>query len=150
MSVEASKTTSPSTATWAPPSVIPVRWGDLDALNHVNNTVYFRYFEEARVQVFTRAEIYEGDTRGTVLAHTACDFIKPVLYPATVVIRQRLLRIGRSSLEVEAVLECEHEPGVVYARGRYIVVGASKLSGKSVPWTEHDIKQLERVFSGKE
>src|SRR5690606_32747380 len=116
MSVEAVENASPSGAHWARPCAIAVRWGDLDALNHVNNTVYFRFFEEARVKLLAEAGISADHSRGSVLAQTSCDFIKPVLYPATVIVRQSLLRIGRSSLAVEVVLECESDPSVVYAR----------------------------------
>ena len=146
MSIQAADRLPLPSARWAQPCVIPVRWGDLDALEHVNNTVYFRYFEEARVQLLARAGIFDDTDRGSVLAQTSCDFLKPVLYPATVVIRQGLVRIGRSSLEIEVELDLEGEPGAPYARGRYVMVGASKRSGKSMPWTEDEVRRLEQMF----
>lgn len=60
---------------------IPVRWGDLDAMNHVNNTVYFRYIEEARVQLMLQLDLLPPSPRTGVLAHASLDFVRPVLYP---------------------------------------------------------------------
>jgi len=66
---------------------IPVAWGDLDALQHVNNTVYFRWFETARVALFRRVG-WLGERRsdgvGPILARASCVFRKPVGFPDTV------------------------------------------------------------------
>src|SRR5215471_9177904 len=63
---------------------IPVRWGDLDALGHVNNTVFFRYFESARVAYFNRIGFWpksEHEGTGPILASTQCRFRRPLHYP---------------------------------------------------------------------
>jgi acyl-CoA thioester hydrolase len=85
---------------------IPVKWGDMDAFNHVNNTVYFKYFEEARIKLFydlmeeaanlgeeCEATINWGDGSGGVgpiLAHTECSFKFPTTYPDKLVIGARI------------------------------------------------------------
>ncbi|NYT65139.1 acyl-CoA thioesterase [Alcaligenaceae bacterium] len=127
-------------------SVMPVRWGELDALNHVNNAVYFRYFEEARIHMFREAGIELPSARNVVLAHASCDFLKPVLYPATVVVSLALVRVGRSSMELEASLECHDTPGVVYARGKNIIVAIDAASEKSSPWTADELAKFSRCF----
>lgn len=122
---------------------MPVRWGDLDALNHVNNAVYFRYFEEARVQLMARAGIVlPSAAKVCVLAHASCDFLKPLLYPAVAVVSQILRRVGRSSLEMDLILERNDEPGVIYARGRYVVVAIDSATGKSAAWDAQELAQL--------
>lgn len=126
---------------------MPVRWGDLDALNHVNNTVYFRYFEEARVQLFAQAGITLPSNRVTVLAHVSCDFLKPILYPATVIVSQVLTRVGRSSMEMDILIECEGEPGVIYAKGRQVMVGADAETGRSSPWTPHELSRFAALLT---
>lgn len=126
--------------------VVPVRWGDLDAQNHVNNTVYFRYFEEARVQLFRKAGLALADNKVGILAHVSCDFLKPVLYPATLVVVLILARVGRSSMEFDAIIECQDHPGVVYAKGKNIIVGADAVTGKSTPWTPHELAAFARNF----
>lgn len=126
---------------------MPVRWGDLDALNHVNNAVYFRYLEEARVQLFAQAGTALPPNRITLLAHVSCDFLRPVLYPATVVVSQVLTRVGRSSLSMDTLIECEGEPGVAYAKGRQVMVGGAAETGKSMPWTPQELERLSALFT---
>jgi acyl-CoA thioester hydrolase len=127
---------------------VPVRWGDLDAQNHVNNTLYFRYVEEARVQLFAHAGIDLPASKVAVLASASCDFLKPIAYPATVVVSLILQRLGRSSMEMETLIEREGEPDVIYAKGAYVVVGTDAATGKSSPWTAQELSQLSAVLSG--
>ncbi|MYN13626.1 acyl-CoA thioesterase [Pusillimonas sp. TS35] len=115
---------------------MPVRWGDLDALRHVNNTVYFRFFEEARVRFMDEVRAQTGIYKAFVLAHTECDFMRPLHYPVTVVVQQALLRIGGSSLLFEAVIEREDQPGVACAIGRYTIVGVDGATQRPQPWSD--------------
>lgn len=126
---------------------VPVRWGDLDAQNHVNNTVYFRYVEEARVQLFQKAGLALASNKVGMLAHASLDFLKPVLYPATVVVELVLTRVGRSSMDFDTVIACRGEPGVVYAKGRNVIVGADIRTGRSTPWTPDELAAFAHVFT---
>lgn len=68
---------------------IPVAWGDMDALGHVNNTVYFRYFETARIALFEQVGFVDPEGLagiGPILAATDCRFRIPVNYPDTVTV----------------------------------------------------------------
>ena len=125
---------------------LPIRWGDQDAQNHVNNTLYFRYFEEARMQLFQRVGITLPSSKVGILAHTSCDFIKPLMYPATIVVTQILAKVGRSSMTIDTVIEREDEPGVAYAKGNYVIVGVDAATGKSSPWSEAELAQFARFF----
>lgn len=68
---------------------IAIRWGDMDAMGHVNNTVYFRYMEQARISWFDtlvpRDEAWKST--GLVIANASCNFKKPINYPGTVEVR---------------------------------------------------------------
>lgn len=69
-----------------------VLWGDMDAFGHVNNTVYFRYFEDARMAYFDRAGIWSfkhSENIGPILATTHCDFKLPLAYPDKIYIATR-------------------------------------------------------------
>lgn len=126
---------------------IPVRWGDLDALNHVNNTVYFRYMEEARVQCARACNIgAPGSGRDIVLAHVTCDFLRPILWPATVRVDTKLVKVGRSSVEFEVEMSVKGEEGVC-ARSRNVIVGVDPLTGRPAPWTDAELEGLQRVFA---
>lgn len=126
--------------------VMPVRWGDLDALNHVNNTVYFRFIEEARVQMLESMGAF-GSSKVGVLAHTSCDFLKPVLYPASVLVIQTLSRLGRTSLQMDFVIERDDEPGVAYAKGSYVAVGCDPDTGRAMPWTPEELALMAKVLA---
>jgi len=79
---------------------IPVRWGDMDAMAHVNNTVYFRYMEQTRISWFEallpRGEAW-GST-GIVIANASCNFKKAINYPGTVEVKMFAGAPGGSSL----------------------------------------------------
>lgn len=74
---------------------LPVQWGDMDAFDHVNNAMYFRYFETARLAYFEHLELLktmQQDQIGPILAETACRFRRPLTYPDTI-------RVGASVIE---------------------------------------------------
>lgn len=82
-----------------------VRWGDADALGHVNNAKFFTYSESARIDYFQ--PLRDRDPRffkeyGLILASTACDFLAQLRYPAELEVGMRIERIGRSSLNARA------------------------------------------------
>ncbi len=89
---------------WFP---LEVRWGDMDAMGHVNNAVYFRYCESARIALLRRLDIKgraEGHAQGPVLVTTACDFKREVKYPATLDIGVRVEAVTRRSFALQYAL----------------------------------------------
>ncbi|SOE46562.1 acyl-CoA thioesterase [Orrella dioscoreae] len=80
---------------------IPVRWGDLDADGHVNNTVFLRYVEEARMQ-WAQALSLAASAPGLtpVVANLACEYLAPLHYPATVIVSIACAHAGNSSLQL--------------------------------------------------
>ena len=80
-------------------SHIPIRWGDMDAYEHVNNTVYFRYMEQARVEwLQTVGYRCNAQQEAPVIIHAACTFLLPLGYPGTVDVHMFAGHAGRSSL----------------------------------------------------
>lgn len=76
---------------------IPIAWADMDAYGHVNNTVYLRWFESARIAYFERTGLYEVKEEtgiGPILASTRCRFRLPLTYPDTVMAGARTSEIG--------------------------------------------------------
>lgn len=126
---------------------IDVRWGDMDAMRHVNNTAYFRYFEEARVRLFSALGMDPDSGRAGVLAHASCDFLKPLLYPARIVVGLGLRRIGRTSIELDGWIAAEDDAQSLYAKGRNVLVCTDGATGRPVPWTDADRRMLSRCFS---
>ncbi len=79
---------------------IPIRWGDMDAMGHVNNTVYFRYMEQARIGWFDAVAPRDSawHSIGIVIVNTSCHYRRPMTYPGTVEVRLSVGKIGRSSV----------------------------------------------------
>ncbi|CAM5330825.1 acyl-CoA thioesterase [Eoetvoesiella caeni] len=139
--------TSPIAAGGVFRCVMPMRWGDMDALGHVNNAEYFRYVQEARAKLFEQANMVQPYDRVGVLVHASCDFVKSLQYPGDVAVSLTLTRVGRSSLEFDFVIELQHEPGVVYARGKNIIVCTEMSRGVSSPWTSDELARFAACFS---
>lgn len=100
---------------------LPVLWGDMDALQHVNNARYFTWFESARLAYFGKLGPVGSDV-GPILASTSCDFLRPVLYPGDVLVGARVVEIGNSSLRMEYALSRTDAPDELCARGSSVIV----------------------------
>ena len=123
--------------------VIEVRWGDMDALDHVNNTVYFRYLEQARISWFGGLGIPLVERGcGPVIVRAVCDFLKPITYPATVAIPIYLDKVGRSSFTVAHDIHDAGDPAVIFAKGEVVVVWIDYAKGKSTPLPQRVLNAL--------
>jgi acyl-CoA thioester hydrolase len=84
---------------------IPVAWGEMDAFQHVNNIVYFRYFESARIAYFERAGWVansEPGQIGPILASTSCSFKFPLTYPDTIAVGARITKIETDRISMHS------------------------------------------------
>ena len=123
---------------------IGVRWGDMDALGHVNNTQYFRYMEQARISWFDAHRIPMLDRGcGPVMVRGACNYIKAITYPATVAIDMRLARLGNRSVTMHHDLYLDGDPAVKFADGEIVVVWIDHARGVSLPLPELILKLLQ-------
>ncbi len=114
-----------------------IRWKELDALNHVNNAQYFSYFEEARIQYFNYLKLDtntndSNKNKGPILAHVACNFLNPVLYPDTLSIGSGVTRIGRSSLDLDHDI-FSYQQNKIVATAHSVIVMLDYQTGKSIP-----------------
>ncbi len=116
---------------------LPILWGDMDALGHVNNTVYFRYMEQARVswiQAISGSVSEEG--HGPVIANAFFNFYRPVVFPGTVLIKLYVAEPGRTSIDTFASVERTDDASTVYAAGGATLVWVSHTTGRPVPLPE--------------
>ncbi len=112
-----------------------VLWGEMDAFNHINNVVYFRYFETGRVEFFNRANLWQffiNEDIRIVVGKLECNFIREITHPAEIEIAVGIKKIGNSSLTVHHKVSCN---GQIAAHGEGIIVATSPTNGKSTPWT---------------
>jgi acyl-CoA thioester hydrolase len=111
-----------------------MRWGDMDALGHMNNTVYFRYFEQARISWFDSIGAdYRSLPEGPILGSIACRFMVPVVYPADLEVT---LLAGRPRRSTFALFSEIRDAGRVYARAEAVMVWIDLKDGKSRPLPE--------------
>ena len=123
-----------------------IRWGDMDLLGHVNNTLYFRYMEQARLEwiysLVPEGNPYSGATTGPVIVNASCTFLVPLVYPGDLEVTMYLGEPGRTS--VNSFYE-------ILSNGRKYAEGASKLvwidlaSGRPVPIPDDVIAPLRAL-----
>ncbi|HEY7804048.1 MAG TPA: thioesterase family protein [Orrella sp.] len=125
---------------------LPMRWADADMLQHLNNAGYFRFMEEARIRMLAAAGLKADGSVGNVVAHCACDFLRPITYPATVRVKLVVERIGRTSLtQINDIYVVEDLAFGPYARGKTVLVSMHNATGKPTPWTPEALAALGQV-----
>ncbi|SAK62231.1 thioesterase superfamily protein [Caballeronia catudaia] len=114
---------------------MPIRWGDMDAFGHVNNTVYFRYMEQVRISWFEHIGIAggNGEGQGPVIVNASMEFLKQLHYPGDVIGRMSVGKPGRSSFDTRFELCRADDRATPYARGAAKIVWIDYAAGKSVP-----------------
>jgi len=113
---------------------IPIRWGDMDAMGHVNNTLYFRYMEIVRLEwLYSIGATKDEQGDGPVIVNAFCNFIRQLEYPGDVLAKHYVASPGRTSFEAYITLERADEPDVLYATGGAKTVWVNFPRGKSVP-----------------
>lgn len=124
--------------------VIAIRWGDLDSVGHVNNTVYFRYMEQARIDWFESMGYPTGPRpEGPVIVNASCTFIKQLNYPGNVEVRTFIGAVGRSSLETWIEMRPSYDPDALYAEGGAKIVWVNYQAGKSQPLPDDIRRRVE-------
>lgn len=113
--------------------VIPIRWGDMDAMGHVNNTVYFRYMESTRIDWFDKIGILPNPKgEGPVIVNAFCNFYKQLEYPGDILAKMYVSDPGRTTFESWCTLERVDQPGRVDAAGGGTTIWVNFLQQKAV------------------
>jgi acyl-CoA thioester hydrolase len=113
---------------------IPIRWGDMDAMGHVNNATYFRYLETVRIDwLHGLGGAPDPHGTGPVIVNAFCNFYRQVEYPGTLLARHYVANPGRSSVDTFITLERTDQPGEVFAAGGATLVWVDFPRQKSVP-----------------
>jgi len=114
--------------------VVPIRWGDMDAMGHVNNTIYFRYMEIARLDWFFGLGLpADPQGEGPVIVNAFCNFMRQFEFPGDVLVRTFVGTMGKSSFDTFHEMLRTDDAGTVYANGGATVVWVDFPQQKSVP-----------------
>lgn len=127
--------------------VIPVLWGDMDPLGHVNNTRFFRWFESARVTYLEQAISWRVDGVGPILAAIHCNYRRQIVYPDTVTVSARVSKLGNSSMTMEHRLISQVH-GKLAAEGESVVVMFDYKAQRPVR-ISRDIREAIERFEGR-
>jgi len=128
----------------------PVVWGEMDSYQHVNNVVYFRYFENARLEYFRRLGWFEFEEQtgiGPILHSTRARFRRPLTYPDTILIGARATAVGDDRFTIEHRIVSRNS-GEVVTEGEGLVVSFHYKRGEKVPLPE-ELRRRIRELEGK-
>jgi acyl-CoA thioester hydrolase len=112
-----------------------MRWGEMDALGHMNNTAYFRYLEQTRIAWFDSIGA-TYDTEGAVLGSISCRFIVPLVYPVDLEVTLVAGPPRRSTFSLHSEIRHQGQPEKIYARAEAVMVWIDLKDGKSRPVPE--------------
>jgi acyl-CoA thioester hydrolase len=116
---------------------IPVAWGEMDAFQHLNNVVYFRYFESARIAYFDAIDMLaemEATGVGPILAETRCRFRIPLTFPDTVAVGARVSALAPQGFMMQyAVASRRHGKIAADGDGRIVTLNYATGSKASLP-----------------
>jgi acyl-CoA thioester hydrolase len=127
-------------------SRMPIRWGDMDTMGHVNNAMYFTYLETARIDWFRAvgcAPNPQGE--GPVLINASCTFLKQLEYPGDIEILTFVGAFGRSSFETYHEIRRVDQPEALAAEGAAKVVWVDFVEGKSKALPQDVRERLSRA-----
>jgi acyl-CoA thioester hydrolase len=114
--------------------IIPMRWGDMDAMGHINNTIYFRYLEIVRIDWFNSIGcLPDVAGEGPVIINAFCNFLRQLEYPGDIVAKHYIGTVGRSTIDTYVTLERRDRPGQIDANGGATVVWTDFPAQKSKP-----------------
>ena len=125
---------------------VPVAWGEQDLFGHVNNIVYFRYFESVRMHYLDRIGVlrsHQEHGKGVILASTTCDFKKPVTWPQRLTVRTGTVGVGNTSFTMEYLIT--DEQGEAVAMGTSVLVMYDYATGSKMRVTDEVRAAIERI-----
>jgi acyl-CoA thioester hydrolase len=128
-------------------SVLPMRWGDMDAMGHMNNTLYFRFMEETRIQWFRQCGFEPNPQgEGPVIINAACSFLRQFEYPMDILCKHYVGEIGRSSFETYVDMLPANTPNEApWAQGSAKCVWANFPAKRSAPLPPLALQQIQQV-----
>ncbi len=126
---------------------IPIAWGEMDSFQHVNNIVYFRYFESIRMAYFGKLDVWtfmEETGIGPILSSTKCRFRFPLTYPDMISGGGRVTRLeaGRYVMEYKLI---SHEHRKVAAEGEGLIVSYDYREKRKAPLPEELKRRIQSL-----
>jgi len=130
-----------------------IDWAELDLFGHVNNVMFFKYIQAARVHYWEQIGLYQhflASGQGPMVASVTCDFKKPLHYPGTIVVRSGMKHIGNTSFSLQhRIFDNNHE---LAATAEDVIVMFDFASASKIRFPDEFRKKAEelegRYFTG--
>jgi acyl-CoA thioester hydrolase len=128
-------------------TIISIRWGDMDSYRHINNTVYFRYMEQARIEWITSMGYSSvAEREAMIMVNGFCNFYKQVSFPGALRVKTFVGAMGNSTVDLlntmELIAADNHDEPVLCAAGGATMLWVDLEKNKSIPWPESILKVL--------
>mgnify|MGYP001095692807 FL=1 len=124
---------------------LQVRWGDMDALGHVNNAEYLRYFEQSRISWLDSLGFpTTGKGTGPILAKVTVTYLKPIVYPSELEVRLYAKQVGNSSFTLASEIVNGRDAAERFTEGEFVTVWVDYDASKSLPIPE----RLRAILTG--
>ena len=118
----------------------PIHWGEMDAFTHLNNVVFYRYAESARIGYLQALGMFDG-SMVTVLAQSSCQYLRPVTYSDTLLLGVRCQRLGNTSIVIEySYYSCAQK--MIVATADAVIVRLDSDGKDKLPWTNEERERL--------
>lgn len=124
-----------------------LRWADMDAFGHVNNALFLRYFEIARIHHLEAIEFYQPSGIGPILGFVACRYVRPLVYPDRLQVGVRVTQLKEDRFSQEYVLVSEEQDRVA-AVGQGVVVAYDYDRGRKASLPE-EVKERIRALEAR-
>ncbi len=123
----------------------PIQWGEMDAFNHLNNVVYYRYAESARIAYLQALGMFDG-SMVTMLAQSSCQYLRPVMYPDTLLLGVRCQRLGNTSIVLEySYYSCMQQ--AIVATAEAVIVRLDSAGQHKLAWSADERARLSALES---
>ena len=129
---------------------LPVVWGDMDAFNHVNNIIYFRYFESARITYFERSgmmEAMEETGVGPILASIQCRYKVALTYPDRIKVGARVVELSEDRCKMVTAVASERL-GCIAAEGEGVIVSFDYRKQTKAPFPANVVDHIRGLERG--
>ncbi len=130
-------------------ATIGVQWGDQDLFQHVNNAIYFRWFESSRVEYWHKSGLFDAlqdSGLGPILASVTCNYKRQIKFPDTVMIGSKVEKLGISSVTLSHDV-FSHSNNAVSATGKSVIVLFDYQAQHPVPITD-EFRAIFEQFAG--
>ena len=131
---------------WPVTVELPVQWGDMDAFGHVNNVVYLRWFESARIAYFQRAGILaQMPDVGPIQARQEIDYRLPLKYPDRMLVSATVTKFGNTSFTMALRARSHAHDRAIAAEGIAVIVMLDYRAGRKAPLSDDLRRRIEEL-----